>query len=95
VQRESSNWTERQVASGYVRSRDSSSSKDVSKQRLYFVDIDEQRIYTYEPASSTIGFQVFGQKITSLALTVHGNGVSPSSNMKISSLTSAAVGNIK
>lgn len=52
------------------------SPQDVKKQRLYFVDIDEQRVYTYEPASCTIGYETFSRKITSLALTKGGHEVS-------------------
>lgn len=50
--------------------------QDVAKQRLYFVDIDEHRVYTYEPAQKIIGYEIFSSKITSLALMQGGNGVS-------------------
>jgi hypothetical protein len=50
--------------------------QDVAKQRLYFVDIDEHRVYTYGPAQNIVGYETFASKITSLALTVSGNGVS-------------------
>lgn len=49
--------------------------QDVLKQRLYFVDIDNHHVYTYEPSSDTVGFEIFSEKITSLALVEGAEGV--------------------
>jgi hypothetical protein len=51
--------------------------QDVRTRRLYFVDIDQCRVYTYEPSTETLGYQTFAKKVTSLALTAKGDGVSP------------------
>jgi hypothetical protein len=50
--------------------------QDVSTQRLYFVDIDQNKVYTYEPSSDTIGYQTYDQKVTALALIADRPGVS-------------------
>lgn len=41
---------------------------DTRTQRLYFVDIDARKVFTYEPSTGVYGFQLFDKKITALAL---------------------------
>ncbi|OXG84261.1 hypothetical protein C349_02603 [Cryptococcus neoformans var. grubii Br795] len=48
---------------------------DAQRQRLYFVDIDGKKIYTYEPSSGTHGYQSFDKKPTALALLQDGSGL--------------------
>lgn len=50
--------------------------QDSRSKRLYFVDIDQKKLYTYEPSSGTIGYDVFDHKITAIALLEKGEGVS-------------------
>lgn len=50
--------------------------QDSRSKRLYFVDIDQKKLYTYEPSSGTIGYEVFDHKITAIALLEKGEGVS-------------------
>ena len=49
--------------------------QDTRLQRLYFVDIDACKVYTYEPSSGIVGYEVFEKKITAIALTEEGDGV--------------------
>jgi hypothetical protein len=50
---------------------------DSRTQRLYFVDIDGRKVFTYEPKSGVCGFQLFDKKMTALALRETELGVSP------------------
>lgn len=50
--------------------------QDSRSKRLYFVDIDQKKLYTYEPSSGTIGYELFDHKITAIALLEKGEGVS-------------------
>jgi hypothetical protein len=70
-------------------------SSAIADVRMSFVDIDESRVYTYEPACDIIGFQTFERKITSLALTADGNGVRQSSFRFWQSLTATATGDFR
>lgn len=54
----------------------SDTRQDSRSKRLYFVDIDQKKLYTYEPSSGTIGYDVFDHKITAIALLEKGEGVS-------------------
>lgn len=49
---------------------------DSRAQRLYFVDIDGRKVFTYEPSSGVSGFQLFDKKVTALALRETEPGVS-------------------
>ena len=55
-----------------------SHSKDARRQRLYFVDIEDHKIYTYDPSSGTHGYQTFLRRPTALALLNVDSGVRPS-----------------
>ncbi|ORY30179.1 hypothetical protein BCR39DRAFT_494779 [Naematelia encephala] len=48
---------------------------DARTQRLYFVDIDQRKIFTYEPSSGIYGYQVFERKISSIAVMEDGTGL--------------------
>ncbi|ORY26984.1 hypothetical protein BCR39DRAFT_469840 [Naematelia encephala] len=48
---------------------------DTRKQRLFFVDIDERKVFTYEPRTGIVGYQTFDRKITALALLEQDDGV--------------------
>ncbi|WVR05529.1 hypothetical protein IAU60_002547 [Kwoniella sp. DSM 27419] len=48
---------------------------DTRTSRLYFVDIDQYKVYTYEPSSGVHGFQTFDNKVTSLSGMEHGEGL--------------------
>ncbi|WWC65528.1 uncharacterized protein I303_108146 [Kwoniella dejecticola CBS 10117] len=48
---------------------------DTRLQRLFFVDIDQRKVYTYEPGSGQHGYQTFDQKITSLSGLQDGSGL--------------------
>ncbi|OCF30848.1 regucalcin [Kwoniella heveanensis BCC8398] len=48
---------------------------DTRKQRLYFVDIDQNKIYTYEPSSGIHGYQTFSNKIGSISTVEDGTGL--------------------
>jgi len=65
-----------QAVFGWVGPRVWSLRQDVRQQRLYFVDIDQCKVYTYEPSTETIGYQTFARKVTSIALIAKGDGVS-------------------
>lgn len=49
---------------------------DTRTQRLYFVDIDGRKVFTYEPSTGIHGFQLFDKKMTALALRETEAGVS-------------------
>lgn len=49
---------------------------DTRIQRLYFVDIDQYKLYTYEPSSGKYGYETFDKKVTALASLESGEGVS-------------------
>ena len=72
-----------QGVSGYVYSTTGTPTRafsdvpqDSRSKRLYFVDIDQKKLYTYEPSSGTIGYEVFDHKITAIALLEQVEGVS-------------------
>ncbi|WVQ67496.1 uncharacterized protein L199_005696 [Kwoniella botswanensis] len=48
---------------------------DTRTQKLYFVDIDQRKVYTYEPSSGIYGYQTFENKITSLSGLADGSGL--------------------
>lgn len=49
---------------------------DTGTQRLYFVDIDQYKLFTYEPSSGKYGYETFDKKVTALASLEGGEGVS-------------------
>jgi hypothetical protein len=59
---------------------------DTRTQRLYFVDIDGRKVFTYEPSTGIHGFQLFAKKMTALALRQAEPGVS----LVVQTLRSAA-----
>lgn len=50
--------------------------QDARRQKLYFIDIEGCKIYSYEPSSGVSGFQSFDRRPTALALVEDDSGVS-------------------
>ena len=50
-------------------------TQDQRRQKLYFVDIENCKIYTYDPSSGSHGFQSFDHRPTALALLEDDSGV--------------------
>ncbi|OCF60795.1 regucalcin [Kwoniella mangroviensis CBS 10435] len=48
---------------------------DSRRQRLYFVDIDQNKIYTYEPSTGIYGYQTFSNKIGSISAMENDTGL--------------------
>ncbi|TYJ51624.1 hypothetical protein B9479_007794 [Cryptococcus floricola] len=48
---------------------------DSRGQRLYFVDIEQNKVFTYEPSSGKRGYELFEKNITALALLENGDGL--------------------
>ncbi|OXB33633.1 regucalcin [Cryptococcus neoformans] len=48
---------------------------DTRIQRLYFVDIDQYKLYTYEPSSGKYGYETFDKKVSALASLESGEGL--------------------
>lgn len=53
--------------------------QDARRQKLYFIDIEKCKIYTYEPSSGVHGYQIFERRPTALALLEDDSGVRQSS----------------
>lgn len=50
--------------------------QDSRSQRLYFVDIDQNNVYVYDPASDKYGVSHFDKNVTAIALLEDQDGVS-------------------
>lgn len=48
---------------------------DAQAKRLYFVDIERNRVFTYEPSSNTLGYETFEDTVTCLAARKRGPGL--------------------
>lgn len=49
---------------------------DSRSKRLYFVDIDLNNVYIYDPLSNKYGYTHFDKNVTAIALLESGEGVS-------------------
>lgn len=73
-----------QAASGCVESRRrrhwpafvADSPQDSRSQRLYFVDIDLNTVYVYDPKQGKYGYSHFDKNVTAIALLAGQEGVS-------------------
>lgn len=68
--------------------------QDERRQKLYFIDIEKCKIYTYDPASGVHGYQIFDRRPTALALLEDDSGVrqSPEKVERVSANLATASG---